>query len=107
MSDVQCIEFQKEYPVVNLKMKNDDEKKYEFSLLVLYTLETERGFMVKKIGKITRKGTKVNFIPFKSDEDVKNYRDFLLEKSKAFTEKWGTKVKLVQGEMKRGASDGF
>lgn len=97
--DIECIEFQKEYPIVNLKMKNENEKEYEYSLLVLYTLETEHGFMVKRIGKTTKKGTKVNFIPFTSDEDVKKYKALLLEKAKIFTEKWGTKVKLVQDEI--------
>lgn len=99
MSDIQCIEFQKEYPVVNLKMKKENEKQYEYSLLVLYTLETERGFMVKKIGKTTNKGTKVNFIPFKSDEDVKKYKALLQDMATKFTAKWGTNVKLTQDKI--------
>lgn len=70
-NDVQVIEFQKEFPTVNLKLLQQEERKYEYSILILYTLETENGFMVKKVGKTTNKGTKVNYTPFKNDENIK------------------------------------
>lgn len=93
--DIQCIEFQKEFPTINLKMQKENEREYEYSMLVLYTLETEHGFMVKRIGKTTSKGTKVNYIPFKSKEDVRKYSELLESKVKAFNEKYGTDLKLV------------
>lgn len=94
MADIQVIGFQKEFPVVNLKMKNEDERKYEYSILILFTLETGDGYMVKKIGKTTNKGTKVNYTSFKNDEDIKKYSELLQGMVKAFNEKWGADLKL-------------
>jgi hypothetical protein len=94
MAGIQVIGFQKEFPTVNLKVKNEDEKRYEYLILMLYTLESENGYMVKKVGKTTNKGTKVNYISFKTDEDVKKYSELLQGMIKAFNKKWDTTLKL-------------
>lgn len=92
MNGIQVMGFQKEYPIVNLKVQKEDEKGYEYSILILYTLETERGFKVKKIGKTTGKGTKVTYEVIKNEKDALEYKSFLEGKVKEFNEKWGTKI---------------
>lgn len=86
--------FQMEYPVVSLELKDSNEKLYDYYVLNLYTLECERGFKVKKIYKTTRKGTKVMFEAFKSEDDVKEYGEFLKEKMEIYNKKWNENVKL-------------
>jgi len=92
MEGIKVMGFQKEYPTVNLKMQKEDEKGYEYSILILYTLETERGFKVKKIGKANKKGTKVTYEVIKNEKDALEYKSFLEKKVKEFNEKWGTKI---------------
>lgn len=94
MSCAICLEYQKNFKSVNLKLKNDDEKSYEYSILILYTLEIENGFKVKKIGKTTKIGTKVTYESFKSDEDVLKYKELLESKAKEFSEKWNIDLKI-------------
>ncbi|ALS16904.1 hypothetical protein ACQPUL_01025 [Clostridium butyricum] len=94
MDGVQVMGFQKEYPSVNLKMQKETPKFYDYAILNLHAFETEHGFKVKKIGKTTRKGTKVTYEAFKSQEDSEEYRKFLINKVKEFNEKWRSDVKV-------------
>lgn len=94
MDGIQVIEFQKTYPVVNLEMQKENGKKYDYSILLLYTLETEKGFKVKRIGKTTRKGTKVTYTSFKSEGDALDYKKLLEQKVKDFNDKWSSKLNI-------------
>ena len=69
---VQVIEYQTEYPSVNLNMVKLP-KIYDMSIIVLYTMKLEKGYIVKNIGKTTRKGTKVTYKVIESEEELKEY----------------------------------
>lgn len=94
MEGIQVMGFQKEYSTVNLKMQKEDERIYDYSILILYTLETERGFKVKKMGKTTRKGTKVTYEVIKSEGEALDYKKLLEQKVKEFNDKLGIKIKV-------------
>lgn len=89
-----CLEYSKSFKSVNLKLKQEDEKGYDYSMLVLYTLETDKGFKVKKLGKTTKNGTKVTYEAFKSNEDTLNYEELIVAKTKEFSEKWNINLKV-------------
>lgn len=94
INGISVMEYQIEYPTVNTKLKVENERLYDYSVLTLYTMECEKGFKVKKINKTTNKGTKVTFEPFKSEEDVQKYKNFLEIKMNDYNEKWDAKVKF-------------
>lgn len=94
MKGIQVMGFQKTYTAVDLKMQQENEKVYEYSILLLYTFETERGFKVKKVGKTTRKGTKVTYEVIKSEGEALEYKKLLEQKVKEFNDKWGAKIKV-------------
>ena len=89
-----CIEFQKKFNSINLKLKKSNEKLYDYLILNLYTLECEKGFKVKKIFLTTKSGTKVKYSTFESEEDVKVYKELLDLKVKQFSEKWDIEVNV-------------
>lgn len=74
------MEFQKEFPTVNLDMMKNNEKEYDYAMLILFTLEAERGFKAKRVGKTTKKGTKVTYTAFKNKEDVKEFDSIIRKK---------------------------
>lgn len=92
MSVIQVMSYGKEFPSVNLKMQKDDPMGYEYSLLILYSLETDKGFKVKKIGKTTVKGTKVTYEPIKDKEAAIKYKELLESKVKDFNNKYKRKL---------------
>lgn len=69
---VQCVEYQVEYPSINLNMAKY-EKIYDMAIIVIYTMEIKSGYIVKKIGNTTRKGTKVTYKVIESEEEIKKY----------------------------------
>lgn len=73
MADMEVIEFSKEFPSMNLDSMKNSPKDYDMAILVAYTLETERGFIVKKQYKTTKKGTKFNYKVCKDEEEAKEY----------------------------------
>ncbi|MEX0085130.1 hypothetical protein AB2T90_22145 [Clostridium butyricum] len=94
MDGVQVMEFQKEYSDIDLMMQKEVPKFYDYLILNLYAFETAHGFKVKKIGKTTRKGTKVTYEAFRSQEDLEEYKKFIINKVKEFNEKWRSDVKV-------------
>ncbi|MEG1256881.1 hypothetical protein [Clostridium sp.] len=87
---IQVIEFQQSFPTMNLDRMENNPKDYDMQMIVVYTLETENGYKVKKVGKTYKKGTKVTYEPFKSQEDVKEYKDILTTMLDKFNSKYNT-----------------
>lgn len=90
MSYAVVMEFQKEFEMINLDMMKNDVEKYDLAILVAYTLETERGFIVKKQGKTTKKGTKFTYKACKDEAEAKEYSLKLHELLKQYNEKYKT-----------------
>lgn len=90
MSNVQVIEFQKEYPIINLELEKNSKKEYDMAIMVAYTMELEKGFIVKRQNKTTRKGTKFTYKPCETEEEFKDYKVKLNEMLGAYNKKYGT-----------------
>lgn len=90
MSYAVVMGFQKEFEMINLDMMKNDVEKYDLAILVAYTLETERGFIVKKQGKTTKKGTKFTYKACKDEAEAKEYSLKLHELLKQHNEKYKT-----------------
>ena len=93
LESIQVLEFQTEYPTINLDLMKKT-KDYDMAIIVVYMLETERGFIVKKIGKTYKKGTKVTYKACESEEEAKKYREKLNELLNDYNKKYGTKYTL-------------
>lgn len=90
MADIEVIEFKKEYPSMNLDEMKNNPKDYDMAILVAYTLETERGFIVKKQFKTTKKGTKFTYKACKNEEEAKEYSLKLKELLDQYNKKYET-----------------
>lgn len=73
----EVIKFSIEYPLLNLKLANENEKSYKIRLATARATELYKGFKVKHIGKITNRGTKVTYVKLESFD-----KDFNLEMKK-------------------------
>lgn len=90
-----CVGFSKDFNKLNLKLKNEDEKKYDYAILLLYLNELDRGFKVKKINKTTNKGTKVSYIAIKTEEELNQYMKEVSSFIDEFNKKWNEDLKLT------------
>lgn len=90
MDNIKVIEFGKEFPSVNLDLMKNNPKDYDMAILVAYTLEVERGFIVKKQNKTTKKGTKFTYKLCEDEEEAKEYNLKLHELLKQYNEKYNT-----------------
>lgn len=90
MSYAVVMEFQNEFETINLDMMKNDTKNYDMAILVAYTLETKRGFIVKKQGKTTRKGTKFTYKACKDEEEAKEYSLKCHKLLQQYNEKYNT-----------------
>lgn len=90
MDGISVVEFQKEFTEINLRLMKEDIKLYDLVIIGLYTVETKRGFKVKKIGKTGRAGTKVTFEPIKNKEDFEEYLNKLKGMLDEYNKKYGT-----------------
>lgn len=92
--DYYVTEFQKSFPLMNKKLKDTDEKTYDYGILHLYTKEIERGFKAKRINKPNTSGTKVTYAAIQSEEEFEIYRAEIELMIKKFNEKYGENVTL-------------
>ncbi len=90
MSDFEVIEFQKEYPTLNLNALKNNPKDYDMGILVAYSMETKRGFVIKKQFKTTKKGTKFTYKACNGEEEAKEYSLKCHELLKQYNEKYKT-----------------
>lgn len=86
--------YQMEYPPMNLEMLRTNERSFNMSLLVAHIEEAKKGFKVKRIGKTTKKGTKITYTAIENEEDLKKYGNKLRDLVKQFNEKYGTNYTL-------------
>lgn len=94
MRDVQVMGYGMEYPTLNLKLKNEDEKIFDYLVLHCYTKECEKGFKVKRIFKTTNKGTKVNYVAIKDKDDFEEYKKVIQKMVEDFNSKYKSDVKV-------------
>ncbi|WP_283699114.1 hypothetical protein [Clostridium perfringens] len=94
MDGISVVEFQKEFTEINLRLMKEDIKLYDLVIIGLYTVETKRGFKVKKIGKTGRAGTKVTFEVIKDKKDFEEYLDKLKGMLDEYNKKYDTSYTL-------------
>lgn len=80
--DYEVVEFQKEYSMLNNRFLKVDKDLFDLGVLVAYTSELNRGFIVKKQLKTTSKGTKFNYKKIDSQEETDTYYSKVREMSK-------------------------
>lgn len=91
-----CVEFQKNYKTVNLKFKNEDEKGYDYTILLLYLEELKKGYKAKRINKATKKGTTVTYSLINTKEELQEYINLLQVKVDEFNSKWDCDLQLFE-----------
>ena len=103
MEGISVVEFQKEFPVLNLELSKN-EKDFERGIIAIHVEELEKGFIVKKINKTTKNGTKVTYKACKDKEEANNYAFKVNKLIDSFEEKYNThlgfKIKFTSGSEK-------
>lgn len=92
MSDAVVIELRKEYPIINLELMKNNEQMYDMAILVAYMAELERGVIVKKQFKTTKKGTKFAYKVCKDEEEAKEYSLKVHELLRQYKEKYALNI---------------
>ena len=92
MSDAVVIELRKEYPIINLDLMKNNEQMYDMAILVAYMAELERGFIVKKQFKTTKKGTKFAYKVCEDGEEAKEYSLKVQELLRKYKEKYALSI---------------
>lgn len=72
MNAIKVMEFQKEYSNVNLELTKN-KLEYDKAIIALYISELEDGFIVKRIYKTSKNGTKVTYKPCENLEEQQKY----------------------------------
>lgn len=67
-------EFQKEYTVLDNKLKKSNEDAFKLGLLVAYTSELKNGFIVKRQLKTTNTGTKITYKQIDNQQEADKYQ---------------------------------
>ena len=84
-------EVAKTYQELNLDLMKNSRKFYDLAIIKLYILELESGFIVKRINKTYRKGTKVIFKRCESQEEASKYSEKVNEMVREYKEKYKEK----------------
>lgn len=94
IEDINVQGYGMEYPPMNLKLFKTDKKTYDMCVITAHIEGINNGFKVKKIGKATKKGTRITFTTIKSKEDLKQYSIKIRELLNQFNKNYGTNYTL-------------
>jgi hypothetical protein len=86
--------FSKEFTSVNLELKQRGQV-FSETLIAIYTLHLNEGFKVGKINKTTKKGTKVKYVPIKSDEELKDHIEEINKMIEENNEKYNAELRKL------------
>lgn len=89
-----CTEFTKTFKGINIELGKSDNKGFDYSLLLIYLNELDKGFKVKRINKTTKKGTTVIYESIKDSAELEEYRKLLYVKLGDFNNKWDENLTL-------------
>lgn len=73
-ADINVLGFKKEYPSVNIDLKENDTERYDLCIIQIYLSELNLGYVVDKIYKTSKKGTKVSYRNY-DKETIREYID--------------------------------
>lgn len=93
---IKVLEFQKEYPSINLDLQKTSQEMYELAIIWVYMSELKRGYMVSKRRKTYKKGTKFNFKPIESEEELQNYFKTIIDLISSLNDKFKTNYRLKE-----------
>lgn len=94
--EVKVLEFQKEYKTINLDLQKNNEEMYELALIWVYMSELKSGYMVSKRRKTYKRGTKFNFKPIESEEELQSYFKTIMDSINVFNDKFETNYRLKE-----------
>lgn len=93
---IKVLEFQKEYPSINLDLQKQSEEMYDLAIVWVYMSELGNGYMVSRRRKTYKKGTKFNFKPIESEEELQSYFKTIMDFINALNNKHGTDYRLKE-----------
>lgn len=93
--EISVVGFSKKFTSVNLDLKQK-EQVFSEVLIGIYTLHLSEGFKVGKINKTTKKGTKVKYVPIKSDEELKDYIEEINKRLEEHNQNYGAELKKLK-----------
>lgn len=88
MSNHTVKKLEKEYLMLTSNLKSENPCEYDLGIIIAYTSELERGFKVGYQYEADEEGTKIDFVPFKNQEDISSYEELVLKMAKDFEEKY-------------------
>jgi hypothetical protein len=94
MGDISVIGYDKDFPMLDLKLKKEDEFAYDFALIDISMRELAKGFGVRRINKTTKKGTTFKFDSVTSLEQLNKCITKIEEDLKVFNEKHNETAEL-------------
>lgn len=92
--NLKMVYFERKFASINTNLMETKPKDYDMSILMAHLLETERGYMVKKVYKTTKSGTRFNYGIMDTDEDIQSFREKLDELVENFNKKYDANFKI-------------
>lgn len=104
-SNISVFEYQINYPNLNLETLKKCKPLFNYGMLHVYIKECKNGFKVKKVGKTSKKGTKITYKPIKDETDFKEYKNKIEKMAEdlklEFEEKIDSIIKYAKSEVEQ------
>lgn len=94
-ANIQVLGFKKDYPSININLKENDTEKYDLCIIHIYLSELDLGYIVDKLYKTSKKGTKVAYKNY-DKETIKGYIDKVNKLIDDFNIKYNKNLKHIE-----------
>lgn len=94
-ANINVLGFKKDYPSININLKENDTEKYDLCIVQIYLSELNLGYVVDKIYKTSNKGTKVSYKSY-DKETIRKYIDKVNRLIDDFNIKYNKNLKHIE-----------
>lgn len=91
---MESLEQEVTYPKLDIKNLIKEKKLFDLEMISAYVKEYRKGFKVKKISKTHETGTRFTYIRIKNDDELDEYKRFIIEMIREYNNKYNDKINI-------------
>lgn len=88
------LEYEISYSDLDAQKLIREKRLFDFEMIAAYIREYKKGFKVKNISRTHKNGTKFTYIKINNDNELDDYKRFLIEMIREYNNKYNERVTI-------------
>jgi hypothetical protein len=91
---MKTLEYEIAYSELDVQKLINEKRLFDLAMMAAYIKGYKKGFKVKNISKTHKNGTKLTYIKINNNDELDEYKEFLIEMIREYNNKYGEKITM-------------